>query len=155
MKAVLCGIALLSCCVWANANTYCNARFDFCVDHPSSLKTQYPESANGDGRVFKLSGSQADIRVYGTNTPSVLYESDKKYLTSLKSEYAAENNVTYAHYTSNSYTVSGYNAAGNIFYDVIKVKNGQAVILHFDYPTSEKKRMAAIIKEMSSSLILK
>ena len=155
MKAIVCGVMLMSACVSAYASTYCNPRFDFCVDHPASLKTQYPESANGDGRVFKLSGSRADIRAYGTNTPSVLHDSDQQYLASLKSSYAAKNSVTYERKKQNSYTVSGYTATGNIFYDHIVVKDGEAIVVHFDYPISEKKKMNAIIQQMASSLRFK
>ena len=146
---------IMGACVSAHANTYCNPRFDFCVDHPASLKTQYPESDNGDGRVFKLPGSTADIRVYGTNTPSVIHDSDQQYLDSLKSSYAVENSVTYERKKQNSYTVSGYTAAGNIFYNHTVVKDGEAIIVHFDYPISEKKKMNTIIKHMTSSLRFK
>lgn len=155
MKILCMGVVLISCVTWANANTYCNPRFNFCVDHPATLKTQYPESDNGDGRVFKLVGSEADIRVYGTNTPSVLHDSDRKYLASLKSKYSAGNSVTYERKKQDSYTVSGYTPIGNIFYDHIVVKNGEAIIVHFDYPILEKNKMNDIVKQMSSSLRFK
>ena len=155
MKIGFLCIALLSCSTWVNASTYCNPRFQFCVDYPSSLKTQYPESINGDGRIFKLVGSKADIRAYGTHAPGVFYDSDQQYLASLKSEYSKENSITYQKKKQNSYTISGYTSSGNIFYDHIVVKNREAIVVHFDYPVSEKDKMNEMIKQMSSSLRFK
>ena len=44
---------------------YCNERFGYCLEYPSSLIPQ-PEAHNGDGRVFNDKAGQERLRVYGT-----------------------------------------------------------------------------------------
>lgn len=45
--------------------TYCNARFGYCLEYPSILTPQ-PEAQNGDGRVFNDKTGKERLRVYGT-----------------------------------------------------------------------------------------
>ncbi|MEI9947196.1 MAG: hypothetical protein WDN26_23645 [Chitinophagaceae bacterium] len=45
-------------------DTYCNARFGYCIDYPGILFPQ-PESENGDGRVFKDKQGNEALIVFG------------------------------------------------------------------------------------------
>ncbi|MBV9988334.1 MAG: hypothetical protein JO301_11690 [Chitinophagaceae bacterium] len=46
-------------------NTYCNSRFEFCIQYPGSFIAQ-PESANHDGRTFIAADKKAEIRAFGS-----------------------------------------------------------------------------------------
>jgi hypothetical protein len=47
-----------------NYKTYCNDRFQFCIDYPSSFIPQ-EEPINGDGRTFQSRDEKAQITAYG------------------------------------------------------------------------------------------
>jgi hypothetical protein len=47
-----------------NYKTYCNDRFQFCIDYPSSFIPQ-EEPINGDGRTFLSRDEKAQITAYG------------------------------------------------------------------------------------------
>lgn len=47
-------------------DSYCNARFGYCIDYPKLLVIPQPEAENSDGRVFTDKSDNEVIRVYGT-----------------------------------------------------------------------------------------
>ncbi len=63
-------------------------------------------------------------------------------------------NVTYELMKGDTYTVSGYDKKGDIYYNVIKAKNGTTAQLHISYPKSERKKMDNIVKQMAGSFRL-
>ncbi|PNK61233.1 hypothetical protein [Psychrobacter sp. FDAARGOS_221] len=151
--ACLVGLSQLAVSQTALAKEYCNSRFDYCVDVPSQLKWM-PESTNGDGRHFKLANSPAEILIYGSHGPSVLDYTDQQYLAAQKRDYHANTVVTYERKKGSTYTVSGYDENGRIYYHVIKVKNGTQAQLAFNYPKSEKQKMDRIVGQMARSFKL-
>ncbi len=153
MKILLFLFCILGSSQLAMARDYCNGRFAYCVDVPNQLQW-FPEADNGDGRHFKLPNSNADILVFGSNTPSVFFYTDSDYLKEKQHRYKTGMTVTYERLKGKTYTVSGYREGGQVFYHVIKVNNGQEVVLHLNYPESEKTKMTSIVKQMARSFKL-
>src|SRR3954465_6185607 len=46
-------------------NTYANARFNYSIAYPSSLKAQ-GEAENGDGQAFRSANGETELRVWGS-----------------------------------------------------------------------------------------
>src|SRR6476660_5925357 len=46
-------------------DTYCNVRFDYCIQYPKEIVYPQPESENGDGRVFKNKQGDVVLTVFG------------------------------------------------------------------------------------------
>lgn len=137
------------------ADEYCNTRFDYCVNYPTSLLKQ-SESDNRSGIQFKLKGSSASIMVYGGyNVGADDNLTAKQYLKMLQNQSNKYYQVTYELLKPNEYTVSGYDNLGNIFYSHTKADNKRNATVHFIYPKSDKSKMNNIIKQMKNSLILK
>jgi hypothetical protein len=75
-----------------NYQTYVNARFKYSISYPADLLIPQGESENGDGQVFKETGtSSVEMRVYGGY--NVLHETLKSRFTELTGKWA--NGVTY------------------------------------------------------------
>ncbi len=82
-------LLLLTFCTFsqlAQAEYYCNTRFDYCVDVPSQL-TWLPVSDNQGGRSFELKNSELNIWIYGSYEPSVFFLTDNEFLQKTKREY--------------------------------------------------------------------
>lgn len=150
MKMLFVLFCLLGSSQLAMARDYCNGRFAYCVDVPNKL-TWLPEADNGDGRHFKLPNSNATILVFGSNTPTVFFYTDSDYIKEKQHRYKTGMTVTYELLKDKTYTASGYRKDGQVFYHVIKVKDGQEAVLHLNYPESEKTKMTSIVKQMARS----
>ncbi len=46
-------------------NTYCNARFDFCVEYPSGLFTEKIKPTNADGILLRNEDQEISLAIYG------------------------------------------------------------------------------------------
>ncbi len=121
MKKTLFFLILCTFSQLAQAEYYCNTRFDYCVDVPSQL-TWLPVSDNQGGRSFELVNSQANIFIWGSYEPIVFDLTDKEFLQQQQHSYHAKNTVTYERMKGDTYTVSGYDKKGDIFYNVINEK---------------------------------
>lgn len=124
--------------------TYCNSRFNFCIDYPSTLYPQ-GESDNGDGQVFKSKDAKNKLVVFGRNHIDI--ENDIE--TALQSAFDLDswgNNpdtpqkvITYKKLGKTFYVVSGYNN-GKIFYQktiLLHDREGLGTAL-IEYSESEK-----------------
>ncbi len=147
MKKTLFFLILCTFSQLAQAKPYCNTQFNYCFDVPIQLTWQ-------GGRSFKLENSKSNIWIYGSYEPSVFFLTDKEFLQQQKHSYHTENTVTYERMKGDTYTVSGYDKKGDIFYNVIKAKNGTTAQLQIIYPKSERKKMDSIVKQMARSFKL-
>lgn len=90
-------------------NQYCNARFDYCIDYPSSL-TPRPESENGDGRIFVNQKGIECLRVWGSlngdaeGNPQSLEEKLNEMKAAKKSEGYS---ITYQSLNKNYFILTG------------------------------------------------
>lgn len=124
--------------------TYCNGRFGFCIDYPSSKLYPQGESGNGDGQVFKSKDAETTLWVYrdfrDNEDPDVEFE----IATAFNLDSWGNNPdkpkrvITYKKLGKKFYVVSGYNE-GKIFYQkTIITDEGLATSL-IEYPESEKE----------------
>lgn len=153
MRKACLGLTTLVCLVAAQtslAAQYCNAKNGYCVQYPTLLRPQ-PEADNGDGRRFILQGSPSTVSIFASNAPSVLDQTDKAYLTQLRSE-AHQHSLAYESLKGNRYAYSYLTPQGNIFYGWAVVQHGTAYQINFEYPQTEKSVFNPIIKQMTQSL---
>ena len=100
-----------------SVDVYCNARFGYCVSYPAFLKPQ-PESANGDGKVFKNEAGETALTVYGAlnqDENGDLLSIEKQFKSDLKSQANSKSEITYQKLGKNFYVISG-RKNGKIFY---------------------------------------
>lgn len=89
---------------------YCNERFGFCIEYPSSFIGK-GESFNKDGEIFISNDGRAEIRAFGGRC-------DKESLTfSNELNWATEGMiVTYKLIGKSSFIISGMDSSGKIVY---------------------------------------
>ena len=95
-----------------NYKTYCNDRFQFCIEYPLNFKPQ-GESFNGDGQVFKTLDEKAQITVYGSLPILDVTES----LEQLYQMTTNKKIITYKVFKKNYFIISYYDEEGNIVYE--------------------------------------
>jgi hypothetical protein len=132
-------------------DTYCNARFGYCINYPVFLIPK-AESENGDGRVFVNKEGVTVVTVYGTlnqdanGNPIALkrqYELDVQRLSQSKAV------ITYQKLGQNFYVVSGQKNK-KIFYRKM-IGKGDA----YCYAILEYNRMEKNIYDSVSVAIFK
>ena len=136
-------------------DTYCNTRFDFCIEYPHLFKRQ-PAPTNGDGLIFLSPDKNTEIHAFGKLAVGNLYKLDQEFQMSTE-----DLNVVYKKITNNSFIFSGINKQGKIVYrKTIKKKidyvglPGTYVFqsLMITYPDSQKKLYESYCKKISTSL---
>lgn len=64
-------LLIIICCISCSFNigdtldTYCNDRFDFCIQYPASFQKQ-PVPENNDGLIFLSKDKKTEIRAFGS-----------------------------------------------------------------------------------------
>jgi hypothetical protein len=148
-------LLLLSCCMGVAAqkpetltyDTYCNARFEYCISYPQGLLDPQPEADNGDGRKFLSSDHEVLMLVYGQN--NALDETlAGKYAEA--SANKAGRRVSYKLKKEKWFVVSGIKN-DRIFYQKTMFRNGQFLTFSIEYPETKKKQFDPIASKISSS----
>jgi hypothetical protein len=128
--------------------TYCNARFGYCLDYPTELIPQ-AESENGDGRYFISKDKKVVLIVWGSLdieegglSPHIAKAYDKEY------------KITYKTIKKDWAVISGYTQEGKIFYDKIFYLNGYFYTFKFEYPTSLRKTYDPLCKKLADSFVM-
>ena len=121
--------------------TYCNARYDFCIQYPDIL-IQQEESENGDGTHFISKDGKIDMSAWGSYT-----DIDDDY------RFAKEDvQITYETKKKSFFVVTGYLKTGKGFYRKTKiVKDSSGMIDHsitfnFEFPMEKKPECAPLIE---------
>jgi len=135
--------------------TYCNVRFQYCVDYPIQLMTPEPESSNGDGRIFTNHKNEETLRVFGRNnldaegrTISLKQQFDAD-LKSLAKNTATK--ITYQKCGKTFFVISGYKN-GKIFYQKTIIKNDAFAYAILQYDENERKVFDKISTNIFKSL---
>lgn len=90
--------------------SYCNARFSFCIEYPSTF-IRLPPPENGDGLIFQSVDKKTEIRAFG----SLAVEDFDK----LSQEYAlatSDIKVTYKKNSKNWFIIAGITDQGKVLY---------------------------------------
>ncbi|MBJ6610285.1 MAG: hypothetical protein JG718_08000 [Candidatus Thiothrix moscowensis] len=129
----------------ADYDTYCNERFGFCVDYPTSFGMK-PPPENGDGREFY---DHNGFQMTASGINNVL---DATVASEMKSRAQDFDRVTYRKQAKGWYALSGYKGE-----DILYVKSfvGQYSIstLYLQYPTALKSDYDATVNHMVKSFI--
>ena len=136
-----------------NFKKYCNQRFNFCTEYPTSF-SGLGESQNGDGQKFLSKDKLSSITIYG----NLEIDNINDFKTTYK-DYLSSKNVTYKSLKNNSFVLSGYESKDKIFYiKVIKKKinyNGASTdvmqTIYFSYPKSQNDIYSAYCKNIAKN----
>lgn len=123
--------------------TYCNSRFDYCIDYPKDILFPQPEPENGDGCVFKSKEAEEILSVAGSHP----FEDDgvdilaSRYDSELSGEFEENGNIgrviTYKKLGKSFFVVSGYKN-GRIFYNKTIMKGDFIASARLQYSESDK-----------------
>jgi hypothetical protein len=136
-------------------DTYCNARFGFCIEYPKDILTPGDESENGDGRIFSDTSGQTTLRVFGRIAEGVdghqisiaqQYAEDLK--TPMTPEGTEEFIITYKKLGEDFFVISGY-ANGKfhgrkVFYQKTIAKNGAFAYAILTYNETQQKQFNSV-----------
>ena len=133
-------------------NTYCNARFRYCIDYPVFLKAQ-PESENGDGRIFTGKAGEKVLTVFGRlnqdsdGNPISLqnqYEKDRRDL------HSSGINISYKKLGKNFYVLSGQKA-NTVVYRKTIIKDEAFCFAYLEYDIAQNTLFDSILPRISQS----
>lgn len=122
---------------------YCNARFGFCVDYPSSL-TMDPPPTNNDGRIFH---GKHGFTMSASGMFNALYNTVQEEMRSQSSDF---DKITYKRAKKHWFVLSGY-SGGDILYIKTYVGKDYLYHLYLRYPVSMKKYYNQLISRISTS----
>jgi hypothetical protein len=93
-------------------DTYCNARFGYCVDYPSKIAIPHPESENGDGRIFTNKKGEEILRVWGRLSVKApgdgFYSLKEQYQNDIHDIISQKGVITYRKFNKKYFVLSGY-----------------------------------------------
>lgn len=116
-------------------DTYCNARYNYCIAYPSSLVPQ-KKADNGDGRKFLSKDKNVVLTVYHT------YGIQETPEMNLKEEYnrlLKDTEVTYKVFKQKWFVVSGYRHNKIIYQKSYSNEDGLKIFI-LEYPVDQKER---------------
>jgi len=126
-------------------DTYCNARFGYCIEYPEGIIYPQPESQNGDGRVFKNKQSEEVLTVFGRmnadpdgGTISLEQQYDDDLHGALEENGNKDRVITYQKLGKTFFVISGYKK-GKIFYQKTILKEDAFAYAILEYSENEKE----------------
>jgi hypothetical protein len=146
-------LLVLSCCTIAAAqktityDSYCNARFEYCVSYPTGILIPEPVAGNGDGRRFWTKDQEVKMMVYGRNNAL-----DQKLaeLYAMESTDKAEHAVSYKLKKKSWFVVSGIEN-DKVFYQKTILRNDQFLTFRIEYPRNQRKLFDPITAKIAAS----
>ena len=146
--------ASLSTIVWADKDhKYCSSRFDYCIDIPAGVTIYQAES---DEPSFEVDGiKEAVILLFGSFdvVDGTTQEKLQCHQVSICNR-GVTCHITYEVKKKNYYITSGYFIdSDDIFYDVMRIRNGETHRLYFYYSVNDKEKMAKILQKMVTSFL--
>lgn len=141
-------IAFFTLCVVSSAYSesfarYCNPRYGFCVEHPSTLSKK-PDSDNGDGRAF-YDSSGFQLIASGINNAL-----DDTLETEMKSQGRNIQKITYQMKRKNWFVLSGYIGSDIVYYKTY-VGKGSINHLYIRYPAKLNAKYSDVVTKISQS----
>ncbi len=148
MKKSLMLLSLLFSSVLAQSmyKNYCNARFAFCIDYPSTLTMQTPPE-NGDGRTFKSKDGLVQMLAYGSNN-SLMEKLETRF--NAESTSSSTRKVSYKLFEPDFFVISGTENS-KVFYEKVLFKNDEYKTFLITYPTTQKKIYDPITAKIARS----
>jgi hypothetical protein len=128
-------------------NTYANARFNYSIAYPASLKPQ-GEAENGDGQAFRSANGETELRVWGSY--NALNETLGARYQKTVAELQQRGAVTYKVLGRGWFVVSG-TAGGKVIYQKTLLKGDVYKTFTFEYPAADKSLQDAITSRIANS----
>lgn len=130
-------------------DSYCNARFEYCISYPAGILIPQPEADNGDGRKFFSEDKRVEMLVYGIEnaldqTLAEVYEEESENIP------AEGRAVTYKLKKNNWFVVSGIKS-GRVFYRKTIFRNDQFLTFSIEYPPELRSRFDAVTASIAKS----
>ncbi len=125
---------------------YCNPRFAFCIDYPSSFVMQSAPD-NDDGRTFKSKDGLVKMLVYGSNN-SLMEKLETRF--NAESSSSDTRKVSYKLFKANYFVISSIEN-NKVFYQKVLFKNDEYKTFLISYPTSLKKIYDPITAKIAAS----
>ena len=135
-------------------DTYCNARFGFCIDYPVHLLEMQPEAANGDGRAFRTPGNEVILLAFGRldlDAEGNRIPLPQQYRNDLQQYKDSSANITYSRLGRTFYVISGTKRDGRIFYQKTVMKDDVFAFAMLDYSAAERKLYDKVTARVSAS----
>lgn len=126
----------------STAQTYCNARFGYCINYPDELLIPQEEAQNGDGRKFINKGGKVILTVFGrinqdaNGDPITLSKQMANDIAEIEKKPAG-GNVTYKKAGKDFYVLSG-TKNGKLFYHKMIIKEEAFCFALLEYDQKEK-----------------
>ena len=128
-------------------NTYANARFNYSIAYPSSLKAQ-GEAENGDGQAFRSANGETELRVWGSY--NALNETLEARYRKTVGEIQQHGAVTYKVLGRGWFVVSG-TGGGKVIYKKTLLKGDVYKTFTFEYPAADKSTQDSITSRIANS----
>ena len=136
--------------------TYCNSRFNYCIDYPSDLLIPQGEAGNGDGQAFTTANGHTTLLVYrdfrDNIDPDVTFTLEQAYRDDLKAYAKDGKTVSYKTSQKSFYVISGTYKDKVFYQKTILSQDGQPVTSLIEYKTSEKEIYNKVCERIFSSL---
>jgi hypothetical protein len=131
-------------------DSYCNARFGYCIDYPADVLIPQEEAANGDGRKFINRKGAIILTVFGRlnlDSEGEVIPVSKQYNSDL-ARLKKEASIKYKTAGKDFYVISGQYKNGKSFYHKMILKNDAFCFAMLEYSDEEKAvfdKYAAVI----------
>lgn len=134
-------------------DTYCNARFGYCIEYPHGLLLPQPEAPNGDGRIFTDRNGTEILRVFGRinmdadGNPVSL---TRQFQLDLQEAEKNGDSITYRKLGDTFFVISGYRQ-GAIFYRKTIARDDAFAYASMRYPATAKATYDPVSANISRS----
>ncbi|QEC44768.1 hypothetical protein [Pseudobacter ginsenosidimutans] len=123
-----------------NEDSYCNARFGYCIGYPAGVLTPQEESANGDGKKFTNQKGEVILTVFGRlnlDSEGEVISLSKQYSNDL-ARLQKHATISYKASGKDFYVISGQYKNGKTFYHKMILKHDAFCFALLEYGTDQK-----------------
>jgi len=137
--------------------TYCNSKYGYCVDYPSSILLPQGESGSGDGQVFESKNKENSLTIYrdlrDNMDPDVKFDIATAYKEDVDvSESRNPKTVTYKKLGKTFYVVSGYEGKKIYYQKTFLSEDGQLVTCRLVYLERDQQLYNTLLDHIMKSL---
>lgn len=136
---------------------YCNSKYGYCVDYPSTILLPQGESGSGDGQVFESKDKQNSLTVYRDLRDNMDPDAKFDITTAYKedtdvAESRTPKTVTYKKLGKTFYVVSGYEGKKIYYQKTFLSEDGQLVTCRLVYTEHDKQLYNPLLDHIMKSL---
>ncbi|WP_291719979.1 hypothetical protein [Bernardetia sp.] len=132
---------VLTICSCSTQDTYCNERFEYCLDYPAAFEP-FGSSKSGDGQIFHIDGGKIELLVWGSiNGQNRTLEEEQQFISKNR-------DVQYKPINDKFFVVSGFEN-GKVYY--LRTEKTETGFRSFEirYPREEKEKYDKFVEQIS------